>query len=214
MKNERSAFRLWSEFQRLIVAHLRAVDHQEFATAWSSSTQRTDWYAQRLLPVVAEAMGLRFLPELLLVDYALCTTTPGGSVVPLIFVESENDPNSAVDEVRKLCALAAPVRVLISVARWDTTSGVWQDGVQSLDRLREWRLACDDYASVYGPLLGIVAAMIGEWRDDNTFSLHCHSLAGAAWPTEYNAVALHQQMTVRQPLNASVPRARLWEPRP
>lgn len=194
-----SPHELWSVFARLLVDRFGAVDQSDLATAWSSFTLRTDWYAQHVLPAVAAVMGLQYCREFLLVDYALCATAPGGSAVPVIFVESENDSTSAVQEVRKLCALAAPVRVLLTVAEWDTTPGVWPHGGTSAGLLREWRLACDDYSYAYGTLPGIVAAVIGEWRTDDSFRVYTHKLGGVGWPAGCDTVALHQQMAARQP---------------
>jgi DDE domain len=53
------------------------------------------------------------------------STPTSGSTTKLQHIQSENNAYSADHEVRKLVNLAAPLRVLITVAQWDEESGIW-----------------------------------------------------------------------------------------
>jgi hypothetical protein len=76
--------------------------------------------------------------ELFKVDFAISRNSDGVNV-PIIFIESENNMDSADHEVRKLVNLAAPLRVLITVAQWDE-SGIWdgRGGGHRSSRLSRW----------------------------------------------------------------------------
>ncbi len=93
-------------------------------TAWHSQHERTALYTG-ILRDVAGDMELTLEEQLLIVDYALVDATTN---VPRVFIESENIAFSAMQEVRKLCCLAAPLKVLLSVCEWDESPGVWPNG--------------------------------------------------------------------------------------
>jgi hypothetical protein len=63
--------------------------------------------------------------ELFKVDFAISSQP---EIVPLIFVETGNNPVSSHEEIRKLVNLAAPLRVLITVSEWDESPEVWKLG--------------------------------------------------------------------------------------
>lgn len=69
-------------------------------------------------------MGWQLTREFLSIDYALTKSGIFDSA-PLIFIESENWPISAFQEVHKLACVNAPLKVLIAVARWDRTPDVY-----------------------------------------------------------------------------------------
>lgn len=187
---------LWQRFSESLAAQLERTAHAELAFSWASSARRTRFYATDLLARVAHELGLTLQRERLLVDYALCTPVDD---VPLVFIESENDPCLADQEIWKLSALASPVRVLISVAQWDETPAVWASGGCRTERLARWRAIAESFSHAYGGLAGIVAAVIGEWRPDDVFRLYAYQIAGESWTDAAAEVVFEQRMTVKQP---------------
>jgi hypothetical protein len=55
--------------------------------------------------------------EFLNIDHTLLLTQQNHPV-PWAFIESENDAGTAAAEIRKLCAVSAPLRVLLTRAEW------------------------------------------------------------------------------------------------
>lgn len=88
-------------------------DYQGCRQAWATQTARTAYYKNVIFPQVANELELNFECEFLSIDFALCKVG-----VPLIFIESENQISGASQEVRKLCATAAPVKILLICAPW------------------------------------------------------------------------------------------------
>jgi len=187
---------LWSQFSDSLALQLRQTAHADLASSWASPGRRTRFYATDLLKRVAADLGLVLQRERLLVDYALCTATHD---VPLIFIESENDPFLADQEIWKLSALSSPVRVLISVAEWDETPAVWASGGCRTKRLSRWRAIAQSFSDEIGDVSGVTAAIIGEWRRDDVFRLYAYRIAGDPWP-DGPEVLFEERMTVKQPL--------------
>jgi hypothetical protein len=96
----------------------------ELIDAWSKHNHRTAFYSELVLPEAARQMGWQLTREFLSIDYALTKSGIFDSA-PLIFIESENWPISAFQEVHKLACVNAPLKVLIAVARWDRTPDVY-----------------------------------------------------------------------------------------
>ncbi len=101
--------------------------------AWKSQTTRTAFYDE-IFERVAGSFDLRLEHQLLIVDYAMVTKDD----VPRVFIESENIASSAAQEVRKLCCLASPLKVLFSVCEWDE-SFPWRRGSMRPRVLPAWR---------------------------------------------------------------------------
>jgi hypothetical protein len=109
--------------------------------------------------------------ELFKVDFAISRNSDGVNV-PIIFIESENNMDSADHEVRKLVNLAAPLRVLITVAQWDE-SGIWdgRGGGHRSSLLSRWGRVIRQHQTVW-PRAGVVGILIGEWRPNKTFRFY------------------------------------------
>ncbi|MGH7325358.1 MAG: hypothetical protein ACREJ9_12015, partial [Candidatus Rokuibacteriota bacterium] len=114
---------------------------------------------------VAIRLELDLEIELRRVDFAMTRTAQNGIKVPLIFIESENAPESAVREVRTLCCLATPVKVLMTVAQWDETPGVWKRPKRS-HLIERWTPIVKAFAEVC-PFPGVLGIIIGEWIEPN-----------------------------------------------
>lgn len=97
-----------------------------------------------------------------------------GEWVPLIFIESENHATTAQHDMRKLCALACPLAVLITVIEW--SPAVFDSRARRDDLLLEWGNVIKAHNEVW-PRPGIIGIHVGEWEGDN--HLRFYSLAFA-----------------------------------
>jgi hypothetical protein len=109
---------LWHRFTEQFSAAINGSSETDLASAWSDHKRRTLFYREMVKPLAA-SLGtvieekLEAGNELFKVDFAISRISDGVKV-PIIFIESENNPNSADHEVRKLVSLAAPLRVLMA----------------------------------------------------------------------------------------------------
>ena len=176
----------WRAFRDAFRRQVYDATDATLAEGWSAHGGRTTLYARTHFPALAPETGLVFCRELLVVDYALCQRVSDGAsneeLVPVVFAESESDAALAHQEVGKLCALAAPVRVLLTVAQWSHTPGVWPAGGHATQYLGRWRAVCATHAAVLGGLQGVVACLVGEWGPDHVLRFYAHRLGGVPWP--------------------------------
>jgi hypothetical protein len=120
---------LWHRFTEQFSAAIKTSADSDLASVWSNRKARTQFYREMLKPL-SVSLGtvieekLETGNELFKVDFAISRDSDGIKV-PIIFIESENDPTSAHHEVRKLVNLAAPLRVPITVSQWDDESTIW-----------------------------------------------------------------------------------------
>ena len=161
MLTSNSATEWWKMFQESIAKELSNTPSQRLWEAWGSRGRRTIFYTEDLLPPVARELGLEWETELLAVDYAMSLPI---SRVPLVFVEAENDIGNAYNEVRKLCCLSAPVRVLLTVGEWDATEGVWSHGGLRLTLLKTWQAIVEAHVKAR-PSASVLGVLVGEWCD-------------------------------------------------
>jgi hypothetical protein len=168
---------LWHHFLEKFSAAIVESDVSHLARVWSSHKGRTQFYGEMLRPLAAR-LGtlveeeLETGNELFKVDFAISRTS-NGVTVPVVFIESENNAYSARHEIRKLVNLAAPLRVLITVAQWDEESGIWVDrgGGHRSKLLPEWERVIREHQMVW-PRAGVVGILVGEWRPDKTFRFY------------------------------------------
>ena len=138
---------LWADFVAKLKVCLQATPADVFADAWSAHSKRTEFYRKFALQKVAEAMGFTFTSELFKVDFAMWKQADS-HLVPVVFIESENASMTATHEISKLCCIAAPLRVLITVIEWDEAKGVWGSGGYRTRLLTEWQSLIRAYNSV------------------------------------------------------------------
>ncbi len=161
---------LWHNFLQVFSSAVTNADQDKLALAWAGAKARTSFYKEMLAPL-ATSLGTRIEEqlepggELFKVDFAICRNS-NGIGVPLVFIESENNPDSAFHEVRKLVNLAAPLRVLITVSQWDE-GGIWESrgGGNRSRLLGQWESVIQEHQKVW-PRPGVVGILIGEWRPD------------------------------------------------
>jgi len=136
--------RLLDDFLDAFSSALSEVSPTHLADVWhvGGTRRRTALYAD-LLGQVATALGPEWVvkKEHCRIDFVLGKTIPlpgakHDGIVPLIAVESENMAPGASNEVDNLCALAAPVKVLITCAIWSRTPPSQDARERLLDRWR------------------------------------------------------------------------------
>ena len=152
----------WTNFEAAFKRELCLVSEQEFSEAWHQSRARTALYENRIIPAVSETMGLKFWKEDFKIDYTLCQEVDGVNV-PLIFIESENDANSAHHEIRKLCCLSAPLKVLIVCSEWSEESGDWKHGGHKSTLLNRWGKQIKAHNKSW-PVPAITGVIVAEWN--------------------------------------------------
>lgn len=168
---------LWQRFCAELSRALESATDDQLARAWSTHTDRTSFYRERLLHDTAVALGYKFGTELFKVDFVMWTqdTNPP---VPVIFIESENHVTTAHHEIQKLACIAAPLRVLIVPVEWDEEAGVWASGGMRRQLLAQWQQIVRSYNQVW-PRHGILGLVIGEWRRDGHLRFYANAFDAA-----------------------------------
>lgn len=154
----------WKEFLSSFSESLHSTPLETFSKAWESSRNRTELYEGALLRAVAEKMGLLFKSEEFKVDYTLCVQGVDGYQVPAVFVESENVALSAHHEIRKLCCLHAPLKVLIVCAEWSNDTNVWKHGGYKNKLIQQWSKQIREHNKVW-PSPCITGVIVAEWHE-------------------------------------------------
>jgi hypothetical protein len=176
--HKHSSTLIWHKFVAAFRAALSSRKDAELIDAWSKHNHRTAFYSELVLPEAAQQMGLQLKREFLNIDYALTKSGIYNSA-PLIFIESENWPTFAFQEVHKLACVNAPLKVLITVAQWDKTPGVWPKSVQT-ELLSFWRKVLLIHQRGVG-LSGSFGVIVGERRVDEQLRFYFHHL----YPSEF-----------------------------
>lgn len=154
---------LWPRFRDAFVASVLYADQQKLASAWVSQAARTAFHREVTLPAIANELGLAVMPELFKLDFVMAAESPLKMRVPVIFVESENNPMLATQEVCKLAVLAAPLRVLITTAEW---SDRWPSGGQKGTLLPRWQAILRAHSEMNGNS-GWFGLVVGEMTLDD-----------------------------------------------
>lgn len=144
---------LWNVFRDHFLRILHTHDEATIFAMWQGFVERNAFYSEKFMPQLAEALGCGLTRERFRCDF--CLETKEG--VPLVFLEVENTVSSASHEIRALCAMAAPLKVLVITCGWlrsdkDRYLGSWSEIIRTHHQTIS--LNC---------LYAIVA---GEWHDD------------------------------------------------
>ena len=86
-------------------------------------------------------------------------------MVPLVWIESENDLTDITHEVRKLASLSGPLKVLITCCEWDDTPGAWPHGGQKRE-LEKWTAILREHCQAWHSV-SVFAVIVGEWNGTN-----------------------------------------------
>jgi hypothetical protein len=163
MAQSDAAHGYWVRFKSSFRKKLDSTSIERFGDAWHSEPERTLFYVWDILPQVAADLKLQNVPELFRVDMAMGAASPAGTV-PLIWIESENNADTATHEVRKLVALSGAVKVLITCCEWDDSPGAWKHGGKRNHYLNQWLSIVRSHAQVW-PSASVFAVVVGEWHD-------------------------------------------------
>lgn len=194
---------LWNGFVRAFADELQRTQEADATVLtrhWLSQTARTTLYTDRILKQVAIRLGMDIVPERFKVDFAM-GLKQGGTLVPLVFVESENQAKGADWEISKLCSLRAPLRVLICCTEWSEAPGYWPRGGRRAELVSWWSEIIQAH-NRHLPEHGKIGLIVGEsgkgglrfyanaW-DDNGQMLEedevifsCTRDAQEAWPAQ------------------------------
>ena len=166
-------YHLWFEFIEHFNICIRKCSNEQLRQAWSNATNRTKFYTDHLLPQVANDMKLKITKEEFTVDFVMGVEEPYfGYKIPKIYIESENDFKSAEHEIRKLCSLNSPLRILITVDQWPN------DPTKKFSKLREWQSIIASHKKQNKQnFAGTIGILIGDFKSD---ILRFHALA--FWP--------------------------------
>jgi len=169
--------RLWDQFREAFDSALREVNPERFSKDWHVASQRTQLFKE-CVSRVSEQLNLKFVTEFLSIDFVLADKDSG---VPVIAIESENDPFTVSNEISKLCSVAAPLRILLTVAYWDPQIGGWPDrpnGEQLF--LEKWETDIRKRLSTWRHpgLFGLIVGERGQ-KGQTTFYSYLFDLDGA-----------------------------------
>ncbi len=85
----------WKDYRVAFKNALEPLSDNDFIEAWKSSSDRTNLYENTIIEKVANELQLIFKKEDFKIDYTLCIKNDDEYEVPLIYIESENNANSA-----------------------------------------------------------------------------------------------------------------------
>ena len=167
-------YHLWFEFIEYFNVCIGKCSNKQLRQAWSSRTDRTKFYTDLLLPQVANDMNLKITKEEFKVDFVMAVEDPYSEhKIPKIYIESENDIRKAKHEIRKLCSLNSPLRVLITVDEWRRN-----DPTKKFSKLRKWQSIIKAHKKQNKQnFSGTIGILIGAFESD---ILRFHALA--FWP--------------------------------
>ena len=155
-------YHLWFEFIEHFNICIRKCSNEQLRQAWNNATNRTKFYTDHLLPQVANDMKLKITKEEFTVDFSMGVEEPYfGYKIPKIYIESENDFKSAEHEIRKLCLLNPPLRILITVDQWPN------DPTKKFSKLREWQSIIASHKKQNKQnFAGTIGILIGDFKSD------------------------------------------------
>lgn len=155
---------LWEQFKENLIICLGECPEIELQKIRSIS-QRTIFYFEYLLPKVADKMNLLFVTEEpFRVDgtfYKIGKQDGKNLKIPIILLESENDYLTSEGEVKKLCLLNAPLKILMIYSDWDgNISNDIKEGF--------WEYIMEDF-NTDSSLTGFFAFINCSWSKDLRF---------------------------------------------
>jgi len=156
----------WRNFEAALIQELKATPIAEFEKAWDGRLAKTAFYGSVLLPKIAESLGYKIASEFLRVDFVILNSDQ----VPVVFIESENNHESGHEEIEKLCAVSAPVRVLFLSCDWvEGEREKWLPG---------WLDIIATHHKYYGQE-AVYMIVVGEWRGTLQYSYYVESFDGS-----------------------------------
>ena len=164
MNSQNMLLSYWSEFKNALKAKLDDISSEKLFEAWREHGKRTNLYSNDLIPGIADRLNLIFEKEFCNVDYTLCVRS-GNHNVPLIFIESENNADSSSHEIRKLCSVCAPLKVLFTVVEWSDEPDYWNHGGRKKEFIDKWNSIINEHTDVWAQP-HIIGFVVGEGNGD------------------------------------------------
>lgn len=154
----------WTKFYKCFFQTLKKDSVGKLLNSWKSPTDRTKYYVKSVFKQVEADLQLEHEEELFKVDAVYYDKSINGEKVPAIFIESENNAKSADHEIKKLCSLACPLAILITVVEWDIKH--FPQTSKKEEYLKKWESIILAH-SVAFPINGILAILVGEFGEGN-----------------------------------------------
>ena len=155
----------WDKFQASFIEQIGSLNVSDLIDAWKSCGNRTAMYENNVLEEVAQSMGMSFKKEEFKIDYTFCKKISPDYEVPLIYIESENIAKHSMHEMRKLCCLSAPLKILITCVEWSDEDGYWKNGGNKKLLTDEWASIISKHNTVW-PQPAITGVLIAERKND------------------------------------------------
>ena len=168
---ETSPQALWAAFQRSFCAAILSLEGSRLAEIWATQYSRTPFCADELLKSVAKDLELDFKREHSRVAYSMWDYRAHSEPTPVIFIESEEQATCADQEVKTLCCLAAPLKVLITVGEWEDVIPRWRKGGHRSILVARWRSIRSAYHAAWRDP-GVFGVLIGESDPDGVLRFH------------------------------------------
>jgi hypothetical protein len=172
---ETSPQALWAAFQKSFCAAILSLEGIRLAEIWAAQYSRTIFSADELLKSVAKNLDLDFKREHSMVAYSMWDCRSDSEPTPSIFVESEEQATCADQEVKTLCCLAAPLKVLITVGEWEDAMPRWRNGGLRSTLVTRWRSIRSAYNMAWRDP-GVFGVLVGESDPDGLLRFHAFEL--------------------------------------
>lgn len=164
---------LWLSFRQALLTSATTIPPEDIAAAWDGPLSSwTDLYFQTLLPSVAAKMGLSYCTEKVFrIDAVFHWVATNGYEVPAVCIESENNLNTSIDEIKKLCWLNAPLKILFVWA------DEWTEELENNVVNEDWFYLLDAFLQE-SQLVGYLGVIVAEWQDNLVFNTFCYNEKG------------------------------------
>lgn len=172
----------WTTFKNLFAKALATIEFQEIHSAWQGSGVRTAFYDKLIRSTICELSGLELINEFLRVDFVLCRKNRDDSLIPQVWIESENAWWTAEHEIKKLCCLHGPLKILLTVIAWDEEQK-WKNDQAGFPEgwlgpqycLNQWQKVLDAFADE-GIFSGQLGVLVGELTPDGRMRFYAVEL--------------------------------------
>jgi hypothetical protein len=174
---ETSPQALWAAFQRSFCAAVLSLEGIRLAEIWAAQYSRATFCADELLGSVARDLELDFKREHSRVAYSMWHRHSDSEPMPVIFIESEEQATCADQEVKTLCCLAAPLKVLMTFGEWEDVIPRWRNGGHRSTLVTRWRSIRSTYHAAWRDP-GVFGVLVGESDPDGVLRFHGFELDG------------------------------------
>jgi hypothetical protein len=134
-------------FRRALVAAFSEIGPDRVREAWQSSGKRTRLYRDHLVPSLVKSLDLQSDHEWQTVDWVFRAQ---GVDLPVLLMESENEPWRVIEELDKYCRRVdsqAELKAILTVCPWDES--VWgRDTCPRQVLLSAWKVLAREWLQV------------------------------------------------------------------